>query len=177
MHQTPHIVCPATVSHVIALFATILCVRTLYSHPTPILVPSGKDAMQQTTKQNLLRYLNMSAWLPHLKHSFPKQEDLVYLQEWKLLTNASLSYLLFLLLKVRKDGDSKRPVFWRFMWCGLTTTCALVGGCQNFARSVSISRVFTNQTTRCRDAKEHKANLHNRENTLCWFFTPSSQSL
>ena len=81
MHQTPHIVCPATVSHVIALFATILCVRTLYSHPTPILVPSGKDAMQQTTKQNLLRYLNMSAWLPHLKHSFPKQEDLVYLQE------------------------------------------------------------------------------------------------
>lgn len=103
--NTSHRLSSNCVSHVIALFASIFCVRTLYSHPTPILVPSGKDAMQQTTKQNSLRYLNMSAWLPHLKHSFPKQEDLVYLQEWKLLTNASLSYLLFLLLEVMKDGD------------------------------------------------------------------------
>jgi hypothetical protein len=39
--NTSHRLSSNCVSHVIALFASALCVRTLCSHPTPLLVPSG----------------------------------------------------------------------------------------------------------------------------------------
>lgn len=166
VHQTPHIVCPATVSHVIALFATILCVRTLYSHPTPILVPSGKDAMQQTTKQNLLRYLNIRHGC-HISNTASQNRKTwyIYKNENYLQTHHFRIYC-FSYLKSRKMETLKHPVFWRFMWCGLVTTRALVGGCQNFAKfpgflptrlhgvvtQKNTKRIFTTGKTRCADS-------------------------
>jgi len=69
--------------------------------------------------------------------------------------------------------ETKHPVFWRFIWCGLVTTRALVGDCQNFAPTVSTSRfflltrlhgvvtqkntkrIFTTGKTRCADSLLH----------------------
>jgi hypothetical protein len=91
------IFCPVTVSHVIALFAWVFCVKTLSSHPTLAFRWGGKTTNNKA--KVWLKVFTMSAWLPSLKSKYQNQEktELSLSFGSKLLSNASLSPLLFLL--------------------------------------------------------------------------------
>jgi hypothetical protein len=93
------IFCPVTVSHVIALFAWVLCAKTLSSHSTLAFRWGGKATNNKA--QEWLKVFTMSARLPRLKSKHPYQEG-----DWT-------APILFL---SRKTGELKQMKYRRFIW-------------------------------------------------------------